>query len=225
MRYARLVSGALVLSCHSIDLASHSQPHYLYLISTRPLWGLCCFPHAPRHAELQRQLSLEEEELLAGEGDKGSHVPPQGGVCCLHSLAPQVLQPPSLLLLVCKHPNRSGGLVSRRSPRCTGRQWEFPSSSAGLPAQSSSLCGTSLKMLLGMCSLRRICQGLHPLCCWLHPKTDRFGVWLASVPGLAASPFLAWPSMPVGGSWTPSPGSPGDGPRCPQSLRPAWEGD
>lgn len=201
MRYARLVSGALVLSCHSIDLASHSQPHYLYLISTRPFWGLCRFPHAPRHAELQRQLSLEEEELLAGEGDEGSHMPPQGGVHCLHPLIPRALQPLSLLLLVCKHPNRSGDLVSRRSPCCVGRRWEFPSSSVGLPAQGSSTCGTSPKTLLGVCSPRRICQDLHPSCCWLHPKTDRFGVWLASVPGLAGNPLLTWCSMPMGRYW------------------------
>lgn len=44
-------------------------------------------------------------------------------------------------------------------------------------------------------------QGSHPLCCQLHPKMERFGVWLASVPGLAVTPLLAWPSMPMGGSW------------------------
>lgn len=88
MQYARLVSGALVLSCHSIDLASHSQPHYLYLISTRPFWGLCRFPHAPRHAELQRQLLQDEEELLARDRDEGSYVPLQAGVRCLHPLTP-----------------------------------------------------------------------------------------------------------------------------------------
>lgn len=98
MRYARLVSGAVVLSCHSIDLASHSQPHYLYLISTRPFWGLCRFPHTPRHAELQRQLLQDEELLLAREGDEGPHIPPQAGVRCLHHLAPQTLQPPGFSL-------------------------------------------------------------------------------------------------------------------------------
>lgn len=86
MRYAGLVSGALVLSCHSIDLASHSQPHYLYLISTRPFWGLCCFPQAPCHAELQRRLLQDEEELLSREGDEGSLMPPQAGVPCFHPL-------------------------------------------------------------------------------------------------------------------------------------------
>lgn len=55
MRAARLGSAALLRSCHSIDLASHSQPHYLYLISTRPFWGLCRFPHTPcRDAWRQR---------------------------------------------------------------------------------------------------------------------------------------------------------------------------
>lgn len=87
-RSARLVPGALLLSCHSIDLASHSQPHYLYLISTRPFWGLCRFPHTPCHAELQRQLLEDRKELLAGEGSKGSQMPPWAGVHCTHTPHP-----------------------------------------------------------------------------------------------------------------------------------------
>lgn len=83
MRYARLVSGALLRSCHSIDLASHSQPHYLYLISTRPFWGLCCFPHAPRHGDARRQRSRRGDERAPGRGGgPGGHaaIPPVWGL-------------------------------------------------------------------------------------------------------------------------------------------------
>lgn len=43
---------------------------------------------------------------------------------------------------------------------------------------------------------------------WLHPKAERFEIWLASVPWLAASFFLAWPSMLMGRSWRGALGSP-----------------
>lgn len=109
--------------------------------------------------------------------------------------------PPALaLLLVYKHPKRSGDSVSKPSSRCAGRRWEFSSSSTGLLAKSSPVHGTSPEMLLGTCSLHRIHRGLHRSCCWLHPKTERFGVRLASVPGLAVSPLLTWPSVPTVGS-------------------------
>lgn len=150
-----------------------------------------------------------EAALAGGRGAAGRG----GGRRLFCPLTPRALQPPapSLLRLVCKHPNNSGGLVSRRSLRCAGRRWEFPSSGAELPAQSSPMCGTSPKTILGVCSPRRIHRGSHPLCCQLHPKTERFGVWLASVPGLAVTPLLTRPSMPVGGSWRGAMVPPGGG--------------
>lgn len=57
------VSGALVSRCHSIDLASHSQAHYLDLISTQPFWGLRC-PLLSQDEDLRRQLSRDEGKPL-----------------------------------------------------------------------------------------------------------------------------------------------------------------
>lgn len=89
------------------------------------------------------QLLQDDEELLAGEGDEGSCMPPQAGLDCLHPLASHVLQPPGFSpFLFFLHSNHSGDLVSRGS-------WHRA-------VQSSSTCGTSLKMLLGMCSPRGI---------------------------------------------------------------------
>lgn len=102
MRAARLGSAALLRSCHSIDLASHSQPHYLYLISTRPFWGLCRFPHTPCR-DARRQRSRERSPWPGWD---------HGDVC-----------PPPLSL--CSAPHHFGALHMV----LTGWQWDFPGSS------------------------------------------------------------------------------------------------
>lgn len=78
MRYARLVSGALLRSCHSIDLASHSQPHYLYLISTRPFWGVVLLPtrSPPRRCAEAALAARRRASSWPGRGARGTRCHP-----------------------------------------------------------------------------------------------------------------------------------------------------